>query len=60
MILQGKVAIPQKLRFLLGHIPWGRVGQPGDVAEAVLFLVSDQADYITGTCLFVDGGWLLE
>jgi glucose 1-dehydrogenase len=36
--------------------PWGRVGEPRDVANAALFLVSDEADYITGHTLFVDGG----
>lgn len=43
---------------LLRNVPWGRVGQPEDVAEAVLFLASHHADYITGTSLWVDGGWL--
>lgn len=37
-------------------IPLGRVGQPQDIAEAVLFLLSDRASYITGTELIVDGG----
>lgn len=54
------LADPDRLQFLLGHIPLGRIGQTDDVAEAVTFLVSDKSNYITGTCLFVDGGWLLE
>ncbi len=33
-----------------------RPGEPGEVANAILFLASDEASYITGTCLFVDGG----
>ena len=37
-------------------IPWGRTGRPEDVAEAVLFLCSDQAEFITGAVLSVDGG----
>jgi NAD(P)-dependent dehydrogenase (short-subunit alcohol dehydrogenase family) len=37
-------------------VPWGRVGRPGDIGEAVAFLVSDAADFITGQTLFVDGG----
>lgn len=49
---------PEKLQSLLQNVPWGRVGQPGDVAEAVVFLASHHADYITGTSLWVDGGWL--
>jgi NAD(P)-dependent dehydrogenase (short-subunit alcohol dehydrogenase family) len=36
--------------------PLGRNGQPGDVAEAILFLASDQAAWITGVVLPVDGG----
>ena len=41
-----------------GHtlVPWGRVGDPADVAAAVAFLASDAADFITGQTLYVDGG----
>jgi glucose 1-dehydrogenase len=39
--------------------PWGRLGTPEDVGKAAVFLASDDADYITGTTLRVDGGlWL--
>jgi NAD(P)-dependent dehydrogenase (short-subunit alcohol dehydrogenase family) len=38
------------------RIPLGRVAQPSDIASAVLFLVSDEAEYITGQCLPVCGG----
>ena len=37
--------------------PLGRMGKPEEVAEAVLFLASDKASFVTGTCLFVDGGY---
>jgi 3-oxoacyl-[acyl-carrier protein] reductase len=40
------------------RIPLGRLAQPGDVADAVAFLLSDQAAFITGHSLYVDGGWL--
>ena len=40
------------------RIPKGRVGKPADIAAAVTFLSTDEADYITGTVIYVDGGWL--
>jgi NAD(P)-dependent dehydrogenase (short-subunit alcohol dehydrogenase family) len=43
--------------WFLERIPLGRIGRPEDVAAAVAFLASDDASYITGTTLFVDGGW---
>ena len=42
------------------RIPWGRLGTPDDIGKAVAFLVSDDADYITGATLRVDGGFLLD
>ncbi len=47
------------LENLLRLIPYGRIGEPEDVARAAVWLASDQADYITGTTLFVDGGMSL-
>jgi len=40
------------------RIPMGRLAQPADVADAVSFLLSDQASFITGQSLYVDDGWL--
>jgi 3-oxoacyl-[acyl-carrier protein] reductase len=40
----------------LEQIPLGRVGEPDDIANAALFLASDEAAYITGICLDVNGG----
>jgi 3-oxoacyl-[acyl-carrier protein] reductase len=42
---------------LLSHVPLGTPGEPSDIANAVLFLVSKEARYITGSILTVDGGW---
>jgi glucose 1-dehydrogenase len=47
---------PEGLKALLELIPYGRIGQPADVANAAVWLASDQSDYVTGSTLFVDGG----
>ena len=41
-------------------LPWGRFGTPEDIGKAAAFLASDDADYITGAALRVDGGILLQ
>ncbi len=41
------------------HIPWGRLGQPEDIGKTVVFLASDDADYITGASIRVDGGFMV-
>jgi len=40
------------------NIPKGRIGKPEDIGAAAVFLASNEADYITGITLYVDGGWL--
>nr|WP_240790193.1 SDR family oxidoreductase [Roseomonas sp. HF4] len=44
------------MRHLAAKVPLGRVGDPDEVASAAVFLASDEASFITGTELFVDGG----
>ncbi len=50
---------PDAAAELCKKIPYGRIGETEDVARAAVWLLSDEADYITGTTLFVDGGMLL-
>ena len=49
-------ASQQLLQNFAAQIPLGRIGQPSEIADAVTFLASDAASFITGTELFVDGG----
>ena len=48
--------LPARNEEIVKQIPLGRVGKPLDVANAALFLASDEAEYITGICLDVNGG----
>jgi NAD(P)-dependent dehydrogenase (short-subunit alcohol dehydrogenase family) len=48
-----------QMRLQLARSPLGRKGRPEEIAAAALFLCSDEAAFITGVCLPVDGGWLL-
>lgn len=51
---------PPAISEYLKTIPMGRVGQPEDIADAALFLASDDSRYMTGHCLVVDGGQLIK
>jgi len=42
---------------IIKSIPSGRIGNPADIASIVLYLASDEADYVTGQVITVDGGW---
>lgn len=50
----------EKRREIISQIPLGRLGRPEEVAAAVVFLVSDGADFITGEILDVNGGYLMD
>lgn len=50
---------PEILKKAMEHVPMNRVASPDEMAGSVLYLVSDAASYTTGTCLNVDGGYLL-
>ncbi|MDB6155266.1 MAG: hypothetical protein JWL90_3719 [Chthoniobacteraceae bacterium] len=47
---------PQKTANALEEIPWGRFGRPEEVASVAAFLASDEAEYVTGSTYYIDGG----
>ena len=51
-------ADPDRSAAILGRIPAGRWGQPGDIGDAAVFLLAPASDYVHGTVMPVDGGWL--
>ena len=50
---------PEAYRRLMSLVPYKRIGESEDIARAVVWLASDQSDYVVGTTLFVDGGMTL-
>ena len=56
-LLASAEAGEQRLKMISGIVPLGRLGRPDEIAKAVVFLASDDSSYITGTELFVDGGF---
>ena len=52
-------AMPEMIRQTIkDRIPLGRIGQPEDIANAVLFFASEEASFVTGQALTVDGGMI--
>jgi glucose 1-dehydrogenase len=47
---------PQARQYAIDEIPWGRFGNPDEVASVALFLASPDSDYVTGSTYYVDGG----
>lgn len=54
-----KLATEEEIKAGARRIPWGRLGTPRDIGRAVAYLASDDADYVTGAILQVDGGYKL-
>src|SRR3546814_8205473 len=51
---------PEQVEWYKAQIPMGDLGEPNDIAYGALYLLSDEAKYVTGTELFIDGGWRSE
>jgi len=51
---------PEILKNVVAQISVGRPGVPRDIANVVVFLASDDASYVTGQSLHVDGGWIYK
>ena len=56
-LLASSAAGEQRRKMISSSVPLGRLGTPDEIARAVVFLASDDSSYITGTELFVDGGF---
>src|SRR5215467_5144644 len=51
---------PERRRATIAQIPLGRMGQPEDIAGAILYLASDESRWVTGSTVTVDGGYLVQ
>ncbi len=51
---------PERLSIMMARIPMGRYGEPEEVANAVLYLASDESSFVTGSEVVVDGGWTAQ
>jgi gluconate 5-dehydrogenase len=51
---------PEKYQAFVAKIPMGRWGELHEIAGAAVFLASDAASFVTGSALFVDGGWTAQ
>ncbi len=55
-----RLDVPELRQQVLDTIPWGRIGQTEDIAAAAVYLASDEADFVTGHMLVIDGGWIIK
>ena len=53
-------ADPERYAMTIARIPLGRYGQPEEIAYGVVYLASDEASFITGSELVIDGGWTAQ
>src|SRR5689334_12328895 len=58
-LTRASYADPERRRATIAQIPLGRLGEPDDIAGAILFLASDEALWVTGSTVTVDGGYLV-
>jgi glucose 1-dehydrogenase len=58
-LTEGSLGDPEKAAWIVGCVPLERVGRPEDIAATVAFLASDDAEYVTGASIPVDGGFTL-
>ncbi|MBI5286823.1 MAG: SDR family oxidoreductase, partial [Deltaproteobacteria bacterium] len=56
-VIEGSIPTDEAMEDIIREIPAGRIGTPEDVAGVVSFLVSREADYVTGADVVVSGGW---
>jgi NAD(P)-dependent dehydrogenase (short-subunit alcohol dehydrogenase family) len=54
------IADPTKKQFFESSTPYPRLGEPEDIAMAAVYLASDESDFVNGTVLVVDGGWMAK
>jgi len=59
-LTRASYADPERRRATIAQIPLGRLGQPEDIVGAILFLASDEARWVTGSTVTVDGGYLVQ
>jgi NAD(P)-dependent dehydrogenase (short-subunit alcohol dehydrogenase family) len=59
-LTEARRADPQQYQLTVSRIPLGRYGEPEDVAYGVLYLATDEAAFVTGSELVIDGGWTAQ
>jgi len=55
-----RLDIPELRQRVIDMTPWGRIGRAEDIAAAAVYLASDEADFVTGHMLVIDGGWTIS